>query len=554
MIVIGSGKSTTTREQAVLREDPNSTHFFSDNSDGTIGTPLYQAFDFYESSGIFVVSYPTTAVDDLYVGNVLYRTNNGTSGTQLYKFEITQAPTGNNLETKSNMTTYYVKTNTVYDGVEPEELIVGGVNLDYVYARKGENTPTLVWEKYHNPVTFVYTEVDVNGNLKYVRNTSATSTPYYVENTNYDGTAVSYAIGKTLSQPPDNADRYDWMEYIEYPTGIVNPIYNIEQLVIPSNYKGMPVEIIGDYGISLGYLPDNCAYKKIIVSEGIKKIGMSGIYFRVASSSYQNDKIELTLPKSLENITAVGSSPITGEGGVYLYSTTALNLDVIIYSSKLTLTHGSVSKSGTGVYTTAIYAKTAGLSRFLIMPTVEELPTFPNSNSSIGVNQIIIEDRDSTIKFPYGCLKGLWYKDPNCILICKPSNPNLLDLASSLSYDSKNAAAGTIHTNNQALYDHDWAADNTTITFYKLDGVTQVTQLEKPTISLDGSIVTITAVTNATKYQVLTGSTVLATITGTSIDLSQYLTTANTYTITVRAFANGYVASTKSASVSYTVA
>ena len=130
MIIIGSGKSTTTYEQAVLREDPNSTHFFSDNSDGTIVTPLYQAFEFNASSGKFVVSYPTTAVDDLYVGNVLYRTNNGTSGTQLYKFEITQAPTGNDLETRSNMTTYYAKATTVYEGVEPTEIISGGTSLN----------------------------------------------------------------------------------------------------------------------------------------------------------------------------------------------------------------------------------------------------------------------------------------------------------------------------------------------------------------------------------------------------------------------------------------
>lgn len=130
MLIIGSGNTTTAYEQAVLREDPNSTHFFSDNSDGTISTPLYQAFEFNASSGKFVVSYPTTAVDDLYVGNVLYRTNNGTSGTQLYKFEITQAPTGNDLETKSNMTTYYVKTNTVYDGVAPTEIIYNGTSLN----------------------------------------------------------------------------------------------------------------------------------------------------------------------------------------------------------------------------------------------------------------------------------------------------------------------------------------------------------------------------------------------------------------------------------------
>ena len=172
MIVIGSGKSTTTHEQAVLREDPNSTHFFSDNSDGTISTPLYQAFDFYESSGRFVVSYPTTAVDDLYVGNVLYRTNNGTSGTQLYKFEITQAPIGNDLQTKSNMTTYYVKTTTVYDGTELTDVIYNDKALTKIIV----NNKT-VFEK--DPV--VYTAVDANGVHE--------GTMYY------NGTPVEYHIG-----------------------------------------------------------------------------------------------------------------------------------------------------------------------------------------------------------------------------------------------------------------------------------------------------------------------------------------------------------------------
>ena len=75
-----------------------------------------------------------------------------------------------------------------------------------------------------------------------------------------------------------------------------------------------------------------------------------------------------------------------------------------------------------------------------------------------------------------------------------------------------------------------------------------------PTISLDGSILTITAIDNATSYAIYSNNALLTTITTTSVDLSTLITTSGTYTIYVIAKGTGYADSEKSNSVSYVVA
>ena len=74
-----------------------------------------------------------------------------------------------------------------------------------------------------------------------------------------------------------------------------------------------------------------------------------------------------------------------------------------------------------------------------------------------------------------------------------------------------------------------------------------------PTISLDGSILTITAIDNATSYAIYSNNALLTTITTTSVDLSTLITTSGTYTIYAIAKGTGYADSEKSNEVSYTV-
>ena len=81
--------------------------------------------------------------------------------------------------------------------------------------------------------------------------------------------------------------------------------------------------------------------------------------------------------------------------------------------------------------------------------------------------------------------------------------------------------------------------------------------LNAPTISLSDSTLTITnPATNGnfvTSYKVYDGETLVATVTTTTVDLSAYITTAGTHTITVKAAGTNFVDSAASNSASFVV-
>ena len=75
--------------------------------------------------------------------------------------------------------------------------------------------------------------------------------------------------------------------------------------------------------------------------------------------------------------------------------------------------------------------------------------------------------------------------------------------------------------------------------------------LGSPTISLNGDILTITPVANATSYKVFSNNNLLTTSTTTTVDLSTLFSESGTYTITVTALASGYLESGSSNAVTY---
>lgn len=75
--------------------------------------------------------------------------------------------------------------------------------------------------------------------------------------------------------------------------------------------------------------------------------------------------------------------------------------------------------------------------------------------------------------------------------------------------------------------------------------------LGSPTISLNGDILTITPVANATSYKVFSNNNLLTTSTTTTVDLSTLFSESGTYTITVTALASGYLESGPSNAVTY---
>lgn len=75
--------------------------------------------------------------------------------------------------------------------------------------------------------------------------------------------------------------------------------------------------------------------------------------------------------------------------------------------------------------------------------------------------------------------------------------------------------------------------------------------LGSPTISLNGDILTITPVANATSYKIFSNNNLLTTSTTTTVDLSTLFSESGTYTITVTALASGYLESGPSNAVTY---
>lgn len=228
MIIVGSGKSTTTYEEQVLLEQNNATVEFSLNGDYNYDFPLYQSYSFDISTGEFVAYSPISYVDEITVGSVFYRTNgmNGNyAGSQLYKYVIVTVPNQNTsyLETIVNLTTYYAKANTVYEGVELEGFNLGGVDLETIYARKGETgNLVLVWENTKSPDWFNYTGLDANGNLE----TSA----------EFDGTVVGYMLGDGSENACNGLD----LNVFDL---------NASSIIVPSTHNGLPVTKVGQFAL-----------------------------------------------------------------------------------------------------------------------------------------------------------------------------------------------------------------------------------------------------------------------------------------------------------------
>lgn len=76
--------------------------------------------------------------------------------------------------------------------------------------------------------------------------------------------------------------------------------------------------------------------------------------------------------------------------------------------------------------------------------------------------------------------------------------------------------------------------------------------IDAPELSLENGILTITPVANATSYQICCGRTLLDTITGTTLDLKEYIDSEGVYVIKVVAI-SGTGARSPVASIGYRV-
>lgn len=81
--------------------------------------------------------------------------------------------------------------------------------------------------------------------------------------------------------------------------------------------------------------------------------------------------------------------------------------------------------------------------------------------------------------------------------------------------------------------------------------------LNAPSLSISGSTLTITQSANngnfASGFRVYNGATLIATTSGTTVDLSSYITAVGSYTITAKAYGTNFNDSAASSSVTYTI-
>ena len=115
----------------------------------------------------------------------------------------------------------------------------------------------------------------------------------------------------------------------------------------------------------------------------------------------------------------------------------------------------------------------------------------------------------------------------------------------------KSAKSINIYTDNENIVSHNWGSYNYNATMYRLDG-TLWTVLETPTIAINGKILTITPVENATRYKIFAVDgntyTLLTEVSETTINLSG-VESDETIEIVVSAYNNDYAYSVYSNSV-----
>lgn len=241
MIIVGSGKSTTTYSEEILMVQNNANVGLSMAGDYNYDFPLYLSYEFSPSSGDFVAYSQIYSLDDIYQGAILYRTsgaNGNGAGSQLYKYEIVTPPNQSSydLSTVVNLTTYYAKENTTYEGVELTDIIIVDTqtgqqtNIEKIQDNLGN---ILFYKDYFN-----YTAIDANGNYE---GTAA-----------YDGTAVAYAIGQLPSNGTDSVNSYTANnglkdEFKGSGSGLI-PDETLKKvpdtLIIPDEHNGLPVTTI----------------------------------------------------------------------------------------------------------------------------------------------------------------------------------------------------------------------------------------------------------------------------------------------------------------------
>lgn len=314
-------------------------------------------------------------------------------------------------------------------------------------------------------------------------------------------------------------------------------------------------------------LPNNIKYLNNNMSSSNET--NSSFYYPLLSGSPR-----LVITNNLEEFYSFGCrddffSNATNNGDVWSIGSYVM---AVYNTSAISRTDTFVIPSGTTKLASGLFSNTtAGGGNQYLLTGIQ----FPNDNliTEIPENFLSMCKSIASITIPSNVVKigKKAFSNVNAsplteITFSQPSN-TIIDFPLAGSTNGfiyyKSATTKNIYTaNNQSVMNYDWAADNVTPTFYKLDRTTEITRLSTPIITLSGTTLNISGDANSSVYEVRVGSTALAnspvtfTTSLTSLDLSNYvdLSATGTYTITVRALSTStYAASLRSAAETYTV-
>lgn len=420
-------------------------------------------------------------------------------------------------------------------------------------------------------IGFVYEGIDVNG--------------YLESSESFDGTIVAYALTDI-----DN-NTFD---------------YNTKSIIVPSVHNGLEVRKIIGGCVFLQSLPN---LEEIKLGYNIKTINATGknyVYDEengYTNTSYAAFYFRENLVKSISIFIPSSVEEIRGYYFMQAYPPTDINIDIICVlngNAKLyTYGDGSNQRLIHAPYTNVNYTFIFGekvTETYVFASYYTQTGTRQWYGALDGANKVIfncknpieisqnnfLAGRSVEIEFNNKVSKitgaDMFYDTGKTSLslpssLIELSGQNFCSGASSLTsivfehaptdiiniaenkniFYVKSATACNVYTNNQKVVDYNWGHVNRTPTFYYLDETTKWEQLATPTAAIDGNILTITGVDNAAYYKVINGGEVILQTTDLSVDLSQYITTAGSYNITVRAFKDGFAGSQPSVAVTYTI-
>lgn len=292
------------------------------------------------------------------------------------------------------------------------------------------------------------------------------------------------------------------------------------------------------------------------------------VFYYYAYKSSSNSSYQYALRRyiissnTLETIINTQNNSVAGSGFYYnnkLYRFTSLtsiqvfDLDTKTSSGKIVTADISDSKYYYQI-DNKLYYYFNGILKYFDLDTFERVTVKTLTGANFSGNAYIGSYDDDTLLIcdTTGGQKVTFYYSVNSGELLLRTTPADYDLISdnALVYKAEPATAFLGDSENKGEQVECFRYDTDLSRWVWTENV----PLAKPTISLSGDTLTITAVTNATKYIVYKDGVQLTETTSLTVDLSQFITDYGTYSITVEAGCDiGYLNSLESTAVNYTI-